>query len=155
MRFLKDLKGSMTQRSRRTWVLTACTDIVLLSALAVSDAVSLHVVFLVGVVPILIALRLSYATGQHSLLGQPLDERQISVKRRAYMVAYRASFVMAILAVLCLYSIRVYTETAFWGLFWGYFVLLATLPVMASAWLEPDPPSENETPTTVLREERV
>ena len=92
------------------------------------------------VVPILIALRLSYVTGRHTLLLEPqLDERQIAVKQRAYVVAYRASCVMAVLAVLSLYTAGDYTDAAFWGLFYGYFVLLATLPIMAIAWLEPDP----------------
>ena len=133
----------MTQRSRRVWVVTALVDILALSALAVSGAVGLHVVILVGVVPILITLRLSYVTGRHTLLpDQQLDERQITVKHRAYVVAYRASCVVAIGAVLSLYTVRSYSAEVFWGLFYGYFVLLAALPVMAVAWLEPDPVQE-------------
>ena len=136
----KSLTSPMTQRSRRVWIITACINLLLLSALAVSSAVEFHVVVLVGVVPILIALRLSHATGQRSLLmGQQLDERQASVKHRAYMMAYRVSLVMAVLAVLSLYAVRVYTTAAFWGLFYGYFVLLLILPILAVAWLEPDP----------------
>lgn len=142
---MKGLAKPLTRRSRRVWVITACTDILLLSALAVSDAVGLHVVVIVGIVPILIALRLSRSTGHPSLLmNQPLDERQVSIKHRAYMVAYRVSCAVAVLAVLSLYFIKVYSAAAFWGLFYGYFVLLATLPVMAIAWLEPDPVQDDE-----------
>lgn len=136
------LNTQMTQRSRRIWVATACIDILLLTFLAVSRAVELHVVVLIGVVPILIAFRLSRAQPS-SLPGKRLDERQLSIKHRAYVLAYRVSFAVAILAALSLYSMKVYTGAAFWSLFYGYFVLLITLPTMATAWLEPDPLPED------------
>ena len=148
MTLFNKLNTQMMQRSRRTWVVTACTNILLLTFLAVSRAVELHVVVLVGVVPILIAFRLSRAQPS-SLPGQRLDERQLNIKRRAYVLAYRVSFVVAILAAVSLYSMKVYTGAAFWGLVYGYFVLLITLPVMATAWLEPDPIGDDNAPSSL------
>lgn len=135
-------KSQTTRRTRRAWVLTACADILLLSFLAVSGAVGLHVVFIVGVVPIIIALGLRRVQVASLPGGQP-DERQLDIKHRAYTLAYRIGFVLAVIAALSLYSVKVYTDTAFWGLFYGYFVLLSTLPTLAFAWLEPDPPGDD------------
>lgn len=77
-----------------------------------------------------------------------LDERQLAVRNRTYLNAYRVLGLLVILAALY-HMIAVSSERgALWlprsdlaaqGLFWGAWLVAVTLPAALAAWTEPDP----------------
>ena len=90
----------------------------------------------------------------NSKVPRGFDERQISIRDRAYHRAYRILGNLFLLTVACVVLYARYdaarflplpeTSTEISGMLLASTYLVATLPASVMAWIEPDPPDDED-----------
>ena len=118
----------------------------------------LRVVAAAAILTIMFATLRRVVTYQNALARQPdvaLDERQIRVRDRAYLVAYRW-FALAVLGCLLVarIAVEVHVAPGFWSdlvpvFLWGALVYSIVLPSAVVAWETPDSADDLD-PDTLL-----
>ena len=119
-----------------------------------SPWVLLSVGFLLGAIIIHFRFLLPLAREANSKVPRGFDERQISIRDRAYHRAYRILGNLFLLAVACVVLYARYdtarflplpeTSVQFEPLLLVSLYLYATLPASVMAWIEPDPPDDED-----------
>jgi Zn-dependent protease with chaperone function len=139
----------------RTWAIVCyvCFGVAFVSALLLRAEVQIFVISLLIFIAIsILAGWVLYHSDAHRIMNQPddkLDEREITLRNRAFRLAYIA--LVAIVSVILVYwylatdSKKLWlpsSETEIWMTFWGIWWILFTLPDAVCAYITPPQPKD-------------